>query len=178
MLLQVIYDGQILFATQRHVAFHKGLQPGKVYIIDFDASKHFDKGPGYQHAIELPECNCKPPLGMTRFDPYSWDIYCTGMLFEYISKVAFIVQYGGPSCSCMVQFIHGERPLPWFVWRYIRWLIGDERGCTTVCHCRPTARRARQVLTVIQWVVGVWEGGSRLISRVCGLGKTRAQRVD
>ena len=83
-----MYSGQVLIATEREVVFHKQVEAGKIYIIDFDTSKRFERGPGHQHAIDMPECAYKPPLGMTRFDPYSWDVYCTGMLFEYISKVA------------------------------------------------------------------------------------------
>lgn len=50
-----------------------------------------------------------------------------------------------------------EHELPWIPRRYAQWLVGDERGCTSVCRCRPTARRARQVLTVVRWLVYTWE---------------------
>ena len=40
---------------------------------------------------------------------------------------------------------------------YNDWLKGQERGCAAVCHCRPTARRARQVLAGILWGVRVWD---------------------
>ena len=75
-------------ATERQVVFHKQVEAGKVYIIDFDRSKRFERGPGHQHAIDMPECAYKPPLGMTRFDPYSWDVYCTGLLFKIICEVS------------------------------------------------------------------------------------------
>ncbi|RPD58323.1 hypothetical protein L227DRAFT_577345 [Lentinus tigrinus ALCF2SS1-6] len=76
-------------ADERHAGLHKEVDAGKVYIIDFDTSKRLEGGPGHQHAIELPECNCKPPLGMTRFDPYSWDVYCTGKLFDRTANVSY-----------------------------------------------------------------------------------------
>ena len=35
----------------------------------------------------------------------------------------------------------------------MRWLVGEERGCLEVCHCRPSALQARRVLALIHWVV-------------------------
>ncbi|KAI0696978.1 hypothetical protein C8T65DRAFT_662905 [Cerioporus squamosus] len=142
-----MYDGQVLIATEEHVAFHKDVEAGKIYIIDFDRSKRLERGPGHQHAIDLPETNCKPPLGMTRFDPYSWDVYCTGILFDTVTRL-----------------IYYDRHIPWVARRYIRWLVGNERGCTTICRCRPTARRARQVLGVIHWVARVWQRAAEGVS--------------
>ena len=81
-----MYDGQVVIATEIESSFHY-FDSVKFYIFDFDISKRLDRGPGDQHAIELPECNCKPPLGVTRFDPYSWDVYCTGKLFDSTSEV-------------------------------------------------------------------------------------------
>ncbi|KAM5541275.1 hypothetical protein V8D89_005204 [Ganoderma adspersum] len=46
-----------------------------------------------------------------------------------------------------------EHELPWIPRLYAQWLVGNERGCTSVCHCRPTAPRARQVLTILRWLV-------------------------
>ena len=83
-----MYSSQVLMATERQVVFHKQVEAGKVYIIDFDRSKRFERGPGHQHAIDMPECAYKPPLGMTRFDPYSWDVYCTGLLFKFLTEVS------------------------------------------------------------------------------------------
>ncbi|KAI0764693.1 hypothetical protein C8Q74DRAFT_1205493 [Fomes fomentarius] len=137
-----IYDGQFLVGTQANVdvTIHKQIQPGKVYIIDFGSSKRLEKGPGYQHALELPETNCKPPLHMSRFDPYSWDIYCTGIFFKSLA-----------------ERVYRKQPVPWILRRYTHWLIGEEHGCTAVCHCRPSARRAHQVLSVLCWAVSLWE---------------------
>ena len=50
-----------------------------------------------------------------------------------------------------------EHELPWIPRWYAQWLVGIERGCATVCRCRPTARRARQVLTAARWFVYVSE---------------------
>ena len=47
----------------------------------------------------------------------------------------------------------------------------------TVCHCRPTARRARQVLTVIQWVVRIWEQGVSIVSYVRNLRLTQTRKT-
>ena len=83
-----MYSSQVLMATERQVVLHKQVEAGKVYIIDFDTSKRLERGPGQQHAVDMPECAYKPPLGMTRFDPYSWDVYCTGLLFKFLTEVS------------------------------------------------------------------------------------------
>ena len=46
---------------------------------------------------------------------------------------------------------------PWIPGLFARWLKGNEVGCTSVCHCRPTVTKARRVLKVIRWLVGVAE---------------------
>ncbi|KAI0711749.1 hypothetical protein C8Q76DRAFT_65274 [Earliella scabrosa] len=125
-------NGQLIAARERDAVDHPNIEPGKVYIIDYGASRRLELGPGHQPAVELPETQCKPPLGMKRFDPYSWDVYCTGVLFKTFVEVWL------------------RKPVSWIARWYIRWLIGNERGCSGVCHCRPTARRARQVLAFIQ----------------------------
>ena len=56
----------------------------------------------------------------------------------------------------IVQIVYGQQSKPWLLQRYAQWLIGVERGCTGVCHCRPTARRARQVFAFLHWVVRGW----------------------
>ncbi|KAI0711746.1 hypothetical protein C8Q76DRAFT_653023 [Earliella scabrosa] len=134
-----MYSGQLIVATKRDVAQHPSVEAGKVYIIDYGASQRLLVGPGLQPAVDLPETQCKPPLGMKRFDPYSWDIYCTGVLFKTFVEVWL------------------DRPVSWIARWYIRWLIGNERGCSGVCTCRPTARRARQVLAFIQRAVRIGE---------------------
>ncbi|TFK87680.1 hypothetical protein K466DRAFT_490379, partial [Polyporus arcularius HHB13444] len=49
--------------------------------------------------------------------------------------------------------VYSSRPKPWGLQHYAKWLIGVERGCTGVCRCRPTARRARQIIVTLQWAV-------------------------
>ncbi|TFK80276.1 hypothetical protein K466DRAFT_387675 [Polyporus arcularius HHB13444] len=139
-----MYHDQVVVASERHVAFHKEVQAGKAYIIDFDRSKYLKSGPGIQHAIDLPETYCKPPLGMTRFDPCSWDVYCTGILFNTVTKVSLLLGQCSSWTDSPVTDIYSERHIPWVVRRYIKWLVGNERGCTRICSCRPSARRARQ----------------------------------
>ncbi|KAI0737955.1 hypothetical protein C8Q80DRAFT_1114475 [Daedaleopsis nitida] len=156
-----MYNGQVMIATEKQVVFHSQLEAGKVYIIDFGTAQCLQNPPGRQPAIELPECNCDPPLGMTRFDPYSWDIYCTGMMFR--SMAAQVAQFS-------------KRPVPWVVRRYSDWLIGEERGCTGVCRCRPSARRARQVLCILVWAVRVWDACTKGVSFVQNLLKLPAAR--
>ena len=74
-------------ALKQHVAHFTELEAGKVYIIDFDRSRRFAFGPGRQTAVDLPATGQYPPLDMKRFDPYSWDVYCVGKMFERIAKV-------------------------------------------------------------------------------------------
>ena len=63
-----------------------------------------------------------------------------------------------PLSDKIIQFTFvPEADRPWIPRRYAQWLVGNERGCTSVCHCRPTARRARQALTVLRWLVYAWE---------------------
>ena len=80
-------NGQLIAARERDAVVHPNIEPGKVYIIDYGASRRLELGPGRQPAVELPETQCKPPLGMKRFDPYSWDVYCTGVLFKTFVEV-------------------------------------------------------------------------------------------
>ncbi|KAI0751747.1 hypothetical protein C8Q80DRAFT_1231308 [Daedaleopsis nitida] len=140
----------LLLVDERHLKYHPDLplEVNKIYIMDFGESQQLELGPGRQPAIKLPPSHIAPPNGMTHLDPYSWDVHCVGHAFQWIS-----------------EWVHSKRPEPWIVRRLGLWLVGNERGCTaTVCHCRPTARRARQVLSVILWAVGILEAFRRASS--------------
>ncbi|OSC98236.1 hypothetical protein PYCCODRAFT_1418001 [Trametes coccinea BRFM310] len=93
----------------------------------------FEVGPGKQHAIELPETQMVSPNGLTHFELNSWDVYCLGRT-PTVRITAYVCRQSVP------------RIAQW----YARWLIGDERGCRTLCRCRPTARTARLVLACIR----------------------------
>ncbi|KAH9896630.1 hypothetical protein C8Q73DRAFT_788965 [Cubamyces lactineus] len=71
--------------------YHASLQLGRVYIYDFNTSRQFTRGPGYQHAITLPETQIPPPNGLTYFDPYSWDVYCLGHLLDELMDITQIL---------------------------------------------------------------------------------------
>ncbi|PIL34764.1 hypothetical protein GSI_02551 [Ganoderma sinense ZZ0214-1] len=107
--------GNVMAALEDSERAHPRTKAGRVYIIDFDRSRQLELGPGRQPAIELPSTQYKPPLHMKSFDPYSWDVYCMGNLFERLTTEAF-----RPS------------PPPWFLVKLCRWMIGDERGCSGV----------------------------------------------
>ncbi|RPD79429.1 hypothetical protein L226DRAFT_531238, partial [Lentinus tigrinus ALCF2SS1-7] len=124
----------LLISQPKDVRYHEELELGKVYIVDFSESRLLHLEPGRQPAIDLPQSIIPKPLEMERLDPYSFDVYCLGIVLENTS-----------------QFVYKQRPTPWLLQRCAQWLIGNERGCTGVCRCRPTARRARQVLVVLQW---------------------------
>ncbi|KAI0751754.1 hypothetical protein C8Q80DRAFT_595434 [Daedaleopsis nitida] len=150
----------LLLASHWAVEYHKNLpfEMGKIYIMDFGESQQYELGPGRQPAIKLPPSHITPPNGMTHFDPYSWDVLCVGHAFQWISA-----------------WVHEDRPQPWIVRRLGLWLVGNERGCTSVCHCRPSARRARQVMSVIIWAVGVLESFERAMRTVRGMFSPFAQ---
>ncbi|KAI0076781.1 hypothetical protein K474DRAFT_1597253 [Panus rudis PR-1116 ss-1] len=136
-----IYPGQVIIGQEDlEVNYHTGVEAGKAYIIDYGESRILDKGPLRQEAIDLPETFYRPPPGITRLDPYSWDIYCVGTLMKQLCELHF-----------------KKQPTPWILRRYTQWLIGEERGCNKVCSCRPSARKARQVLSLIQWSLNIWE---------------------
>ena len=59
----------------------------RVYFIDFGSSLQLPLGPGYQHAITLPPSQYALTYGITRFDPYSWDVYCAALAMEQALEV-------------------------------------------------------------------------------------------
>ncbi|KAI0357914.1 hypothetical protein OH77DRAFT_1314205 [Trametes cingulata] len=134
--LDLCFDN-VVGAGATEAQYHRGVVHGKVYIIDFGSARTLQLGPGKQRAIVLPPTQIRPPNGLKHFDPYSWDVFC----------VAHILQV-------LVEF-EGSDDSKWITHRYIRWLMGSERGCTGICRCRPTARKARQVLAFIRTVVYV-----------------------
>ncbi|KAI0711683.1 hypothetical protein C8Q76DRAFT_769453 [Earliella scabrosa] len=147
-----LYISQLVIATECDVPDHPQVEAGKVYIIDFGDSKRLERGPGCQPAVDLPKTFYKHPLAMTRFDPYSWDMYCTGMLLQELLQRSF-----------------------WIARRYAAWLVGKERGCTGVCHCRPSARRARQVLAALHGAVFVWDCFAKVVDYARDLFRIRVR---
>ncbi|KAI0324506.1 hypothetical protein GY45DRAFT_1262695 [Cubamyces sp. BRFM 1775] len=118
---------------------YPNVEPYKVYFIDFGSSLQLPLGPGFQHAITLPPSQYALAYDITRFDPYSWDVYCAALTMEQALETCY------------------ENDPPLIPRLYADWVKGKERGCTTVCRCRPTARRARQLLTGILWGARIWE---------------------
>ncbi|KAH9846055.1 hypothetical protein C2E23DRAFT_623866 [Lenzites betulinus] len=121
---------------------YKDIVPHRLYIIDFDSSRQFALGPGVQPAVVLPESQTKKPNGLQLLDPYSWDVYCVGRTLERLFE-----QYTEQT----------NLRIPWVAETYIKWLIGNERGCPGVCRCRPTARTALRVIKVLVRVVDAME---------------------
>ncbi|KAJ8463610.1 hypothetical protein ONZ51_g10156 [Trametes cubensis] len=72
--------GNVGGALSSPASYHAVLQLGRIYIYDFNTSRQFPCGPDSQCAITLPETQTPPPDGLTHFDPYSWDVYCLGVL--------------------------------------------------------------------------------------------------
>nr|VWO95359.1 Cytochrome P450 monooxygenase CYP52X1 [Ganoderma boninense] len=80
--------GNVMIAAPHVEREHPRTKAGRVYIIDFDRSRQLDLGPGLHPPIELPSTQYEPPLQMKTFDPYSWDVYCMGRLFEHLTEVS------------------------------------------------------------------------------------------
>ena len=57
-------------------------------MIDFGTSRQLTLGPGVHNAITLPPTQIPPPNGLKHFDPYSWDVYCLGYVFEDLMEVS------------------------------------------------------------------------------------------
>ena len=96
-LTQDCVTDNFMYAHDWDVANHQGsdmpVEAGKVYIMDFGQSRQFELGPGRQPAIELPASRIDAPLGMTHFDPFSWDMLSVGHSFEWISDVRIHMSY-------------------------------------------------------------------------------------
>ncbi|KAM5540089.1 hypothetical protein V8D89_006229 [Ganoderma adspersum] len=138
--LDICFDN-MLYGLTLDATIDARIVEGKLYIIDFHTSRQLALEPGRQPPIVLPPSQVEKPPGVTSLDPYSFDVYASGMLMQQILK------------STRLK----EPDLPWIPLRYAQWLVGNERGCASVCHCRPTARRARLVLTILRWLVNTSE---------------------
>ncbi|KAH9857406.1 hypothetical protein C2E23DRAFT_719678 [Lenzites betulinus] len=154
-----VCDGNMLTADTRHASAYQRVVAGRLYIIDFGQSRQFALGPGVQPAITLPETQMIPPKDLLYFDPYSWDVYCAGVTMEWLLKVSY-------------RYIPPDPP--WLAKTLVQWLIGDERGCSGVCHCRPTARTALRVLIVLRWAVCVMDGYNYVVRAMSQLWTTHA----
>ncbi|KAH9896632.1 hypothetical protein C8Q73DRAFT_686338 [Cubamyces lactineus] len=142
--------GNVGGALSTPASYHPSLQLGRIYIYDFNTSRQFTHGPGDQHAITLPESQTSPPNGITRFDPYSWDVYCLGHLLDELMDI----------------YAERKPSPPWLLRWYARWLIGDERGCRAVCRCRPTAQTALRIMSLICWTLSTLEWCSTLYRKI------------
>ncbi|KAI0073906.1 hypothetical protein K474DRAFT_1666046 [Panus rudis PR-1116 ss-1] len=154
------YDNTLV-AQPEDLVNDKRLVEGKLYIIDFDWSRRFKDGPGVQRAITLTPTQIAPPNGLKHFDPYAWDVYCLGHV-----------------CRDIIRLNSGKKHTHRIAQWYASWLMGNERGCTGVCRCRPTARHARRVLVLLRslayvvdvcwrWTVSVRRALGR-IGAACG----------
>ncbi|KAM5541271.1 hypothetical protein V8D89_005200 [Ganoderma adspersum] len=138
-----IFTPNVVAAIEEDVQRDARLKAGRVYLIDFETCRQFEHGPGVQTAVPLMDTHVVAPLEMTSFDPFSWDVYCLGETLEVMVEQKFVLN---------------RDETPWIPGVFARWLKGDEAGCTTsVCRCRPTVTRARQVLAIVRWVARVAE---------------------
>ena len=89
-MAQDLCYGNVMAALEDTEKEYPRTKAGRVYIIDFDRSRQLDLGQGRQSPVELPSTQYKHPLQMTSFDPYSWDVYCMGKLFERLTNVCLV----------------------------------------------------------------------------------------
>ena len=90
------------FAYEKKVdARGRFIPPGQPYMIDFEMSREFSLGPGQQPAIDLPPSQNPKPDGVTRLDPYSWDMQCFGVFCFSVFHVRSFMAFRTP------RFAHG-----------------------------------------------------------------------
>ncbi|KAI0650084.1 kinase-like domain-containing protein [Trametes meyenii] len=133
-------SGNVLVARPNDSNFHKEIVPFRAYIIDFDSSQQLELGPGVQPPISLPETQLRPPNGLNKVDPYSWDVYCLGFLFRYALD---------------------RQRYYWVARWFAKWLIGEEHDFSTARYSRPTARLARRALQLILPLAPLLDLGER-----------------
>lgn len=131
------------------------VQAGRLYIIDYGSSKQLGAAAGFQTAVDLGPHQCNAPGKVERFDPYSFDMYCIGQLLQNFIDVG--VRCCPENSVLILSQAEDGLPRPWVVRWYAQWLIGKECDCQSVCHCRPTARLARQVLLVLRFILTIWD---------------------
>lgn len=69
-----------------------GVPLGRLYIIDFEMARHLPLGPRAQGPVQLTGALIQAPLGVSRFDPYAWDMYCVGVLFDEVLEVSDVIK--------------------------------------------------------------------------------------
>ncbi|KAI9069816.1 hypothetical protein FKP32DRAFT_1586615 [Trametes sanguinea] len=148
-----VCPANIVAASLRTDQPYPGVEPAKLYFIDFGSSLQLPLGPGVQGAIPLPPSQYGLILDIKHFDPYSWDIHCAALTMRHTLE------------SLQPQ------QLTFLMRLYIGWLEGNERGCLGACHCCPTARRARQVLAGFLWGIRIWEGFQSMLYRAFKLAR-------
>ncbi|KAI0738339.1 hypothetical protein C8Q80DRAFT_1114103, partial [Daedaleopsis nitida] len=149
-------------AHETAVKYHPQLELGKIYVIDFGLSRRFALGPGHQPAVDLCGTTLSRRYRVQQLDPYAWDMLCMGETLKRFLEHMYRQTSSTPPKIC--------------AW-YVQWLIGKEQGCTGVCHCRPTARRARQVLAVMRWLAHLWDACARAFEHVIGIFLTRRRHA-
>ena len=94
----------LLYARRWDVKYHKEIELGNLYIIDFSESRQLGFGPGQQPPIDLPKSIIPKPLDMQRLDPYTFDVYCLGMVIDVTLTVCIFFKRVGPRSQL----------IPWF----------------------------------------------------------------
>ena len=93
MARQDVSDSNIL-ANERPGIIQSSTSPSAtIYYIDFEAARILPSGPG--SGIRINDFYSAgggkyiPPEGVDALDPYAYDVYCLGMLYDAIFGVSY-----------------------------------------------------------------------------------------
>ncbi|KAH9944997.1 uncharacterized protein BXZ73DRAFT_73228 [Epithele typhae] len=108
-----------VFSLSTDVLMGRSMSAEHPYLIDFEYSRQLPCGPGLQSRIELPPSIVSKPGDATRMDPYSWDVYCMGYVFQQMNALSplkditvpptVVLWYigwlqGSPKCICLSAY--------------------------------------------------------------------------
>ncbi|KAJ8473277.1 hypothetical protein ONZ51_g7977 [Trametes cubensis] len=167
--------GNILVSGPEDEPYHERIVAYKIFIIDFDSAQRFKLGPGVQPAIQLPPSQTRPPEW-----PKALRSLLLGRLLYWARIEGYIIGERMQSSVArdirvyITKLNYEDEEIPRLASWYVQWLIGSERGCTTACRCRPTARRARQILVLIRSILYLSEICGTLFERFSSLFNARS----
>ena len=106
--LQDIFTPNIVAATEENARRDARLTAGRVYLIDLETCRQFEHGPGVQTAVPLLDTHVIPPLEMTAFDPFSWDVYISKSC-TLLSSATAVDEGGSYPSHRLVMIRYGQR---------------------------------------------------------------------
>lgn len=89
---QDVSDSNIVTSERLDSSQHATSPSATIYYIDFEATRIFPSGPGT--GIRINDFYSAgggkyiPPEGVDALDPYAYDVYCLGVLYDAIFRVS------------------------------------------------------------------------------------------